>query len=120
MCCLLSAAALGSLGEKLPAEQAAALAQQIVGIMEKTTDRDALSSLGGALGSLPRRMSVDDTISVLKSLVCVGDTRNQVLAGLEQKAARKFDGNLWRAVEWAEEQGIDVRNVPRYPLAAAE
>ena len=65
-------------------------------------------------------MEAEDTSSVLKSIVCVGDTREKVLAGLEKKTGQKFDGNLWKAVKWLEEQGIDVTNVPRLPIISQE
>ena len=113
--------ALGSLGEKLPGEQALALAQQIVAAMEKTTDSDALSSLGKALAALAVRMEAEDTSSVLKSIVSVGDTREKVLAGLGKKTGQEFDGQLWKAVKWLEEEkGIDLQNVPRFPIISEE
>ena len=112
--------ALGSLGEKLPEEQALAGAEQIVAAMEKTTDSYALSSLGQSLGALTVRLQPKDTGSVLKSIVCVGNTREKVLEALEKKAGQEFDGNLWKAVKWLEEQGVDVKNVPRFPIISPE
>ena len=107
--------ALGSLGEKLSAEQAAAGALQIVAAMEKTTNADALSSLSRVLASLGEKLSADEVISILKALVCVGAVREEILAILEKRADQPFDGNLWKAVEWAEDEGIGVERVPRWP-----
>ena len=95
-------------------------AQEIVARMEKTSDTRVLSSLGRALAALAVSMEVKDTSSVLKSMVCVGDTREKVLVGLEKKTGQMFDGNLWKAVEWLEEQGIDVMSVPRFPILSQE
>jgi len=108
--------ALAILGERLPAEQAAVLAHQIVGSMERTTEDYLLVGLGHALGSFAVSMNAEDTIAALKSLVCVGDTRDKVLAGLEKKTGQAFDGRLWKALEWAESQGIDVAKIPRWPI----
>ena len=81
--------------------------------MEKTTSLFDLSSLGDALGSLGERLSPEQAAAVLKFLVCVGEIREKVLEGLEKKSGQKFDGNLWKAVEWLEGEGVDVRNTPR-------
>jgi len=108
--------ALASLGEKLPAEQATAGAQHIVAAMEKTTSGLALDSLGRALGSLGEKLSDDEVISILKSFVCVDAVREEILARLEKKAEQPFDGNLWKAVERAENESIDVKRVPRWPV----
>jgi hypothetical protein len=80
------------------------------------TDAGALSNLGLALGSLGERLSAAEVISILKSIVCVGAVREEALAMLEKKAGQPFDGNLWKAVEWAENEGIDVSHIPRWPV----
>ena len=108
--------ALGGLGENLPIEQAVVGAQYLVAAMEKTADSTGLSSLGEALAALVVSMEITDTSSVLKSLVCVGDTRIKVLEGLEKKTGQTFDGNLWKAVAWLEKQGVDLKSVPRFPI----
>ena len=92
------------------------VAMNFVAAMEKTADPGALSALGEALTALAVRMEVKDTSSVLKSMVCVGDSREKVLVGLEKKTGQTFDGNLWKAIEWLEEQGVDVVSVPRFPI----
>ncbi len=112
--------ALGSLSEELPGEQALVAFQKIVAAMEKTTDADALRSLGEALEVLVPRMASKDTTSVLKATVCVGDTRQKVLTGLEKKAKQKFNSNLWKAVKWLKSEGVDVKNVPRFPIRSPE
>ena len=88
--------------------------------MENTTDADALSSLGRALGSLSAQLNADEVISILKSFVCVGSVREEILVVLEKKAGQPFDGNLWKAVEWAEKEGLDVNDIPRWPVAIEE
>ncbi len=50
------ASGLGSLGEKLPAAQAAPLAQRLVAAMEKTTDSTQLFYLASGLGSLGEKL----------------------------------------------------------------
>ena len=106
--------------ENLPEEKALAGALQIVVAMERTTGSRTLSALGSALDVLTARMEDKDTASVLKSLVCVGDTRDKVLAGLKERTGQEFDGNLWKAVKWLEDQGVDVKNVPRFPIITPE
>jgi hypothetical protein len=61
-------------------------------------------------------MPMEQAVSVLKSMDCIGKTRERLLAALEEKADRKFDGNIWIAVEWLEEQGVNVSDAPRWPL----
>ncbi len=117
--------ALGGLSDKLPPEQAAVGAGQIVAAMKMMTGaRIAFSFSGGVLGelsrvlgSLARILKPKDAVSVLKSVVCLGKPRDEVLLALEKKSGKKFNGSIWKVVEWAEEQGIDVNNVPRFPLA---
>ena len=115
--------AIAELGVLLAANDAdfnKMVAINFVAVMEKTEDSRALFALSKALAALAVRMEVKDTSSVLKSMVCVGDTREKVLAGLEKKTGQKFDGNLWKAVEWLEEQGVDVKSVPRFPVVSRE
>jgi hypothetical protein len=104
--------ALGSLRERLTGEQAVAFARQIVAAMETTTDSDAVDFLSVTLGAVAAAMEAEGASSVLKSIVCVGNTRQKVLAGMEKQAGREFDGNLWKAVTWLEEQGVDVSRTP--------
>ena len=66
------------------------------------------------------RLEPKDTTSVLKSIVCVGNTRAKVLVGLEKKTGQGFYGDLWKAVKWLEEQGIDVKNAPRFPIISPQ
>jgi hypothetical protein len=108
---------LGSLANRLPANRGAELAQQIVAVMERTTEPQELSHLGDALGTMTESLEVRDTISVLKSMPCVGELRTRILSGLEMKTGQAFYDNAWNALAWAERQGIDVENVPLYPLA---
>jgi hypothetical protein len=111
--------ALGSFGENLPAEQASVGAGHIVDAMAKTSAPDALSHLGVALGSLVGNLPAEQATAVLKSLVCVGEVREKVLARLEKKAGLKFNGDLWKAVEWLEGEGVDVKNTPPMESSAA-
>lgn len=105
-----------SLGDRLDANSAAAGAEQILAAMKETTDTHALDSQGHVLGSLDTR----GLMSVLKSTVCVGETRTFVLAAIKQRAGWPIDGDIWMAVAWAKEEGVDVMDekaVPRWPLA---
>ena len=107
------ASALSSLSEKLPGQQTLAGVQQILVTMGNRPDSLALSPLGKAFTALAARIEAKDMPLILKSIVCVGETRKGVLTGLEKKTGKQFDGNLWKAVKWLEEQGIDVKNDPR-------
>jgi hypothetical protein len=108
---------MGSLGSRLPADQAAAGAEQIVAAMERTPASDSIWS---ELDGLLEHMELEDIISVLKSVVCIGGLREMVLTEVEDNAHQSFDNDLWKAVGWAETQqpGI-VENAPRYPLSAS-
>ena len=114
--------ALASLGEKLPSEEATKGAQRIVAAMEKTEDYHpleyrAFDDLGSALASLVKRMKPKDAMSVLKSVVCVEDVRDEVLAELDKRAGGAINGDIWKAVTWAKKEGVDdIKTVPRSPL----
>ena len=63
------ASGLGSLGEKLPAAQAAPLAQRLVAAMEKTTDSNQLRSLASGLGSLGEKLPADQAAAHLARML---------------------------------------------------
>lgn len=110
------ALALGTLGEQLDATSA--VAEQIVAAMKETPEFDELSDVGfAALGALGGKLKNRDLVAVLKSVVCVGEVQNVILRVIKNRAGWETDGNLWMAVKWAEEQGVDVNAVPRWPLA---
>jgi hypothetical protein len=106
--------ALGSLGEKLDATAAKAVAEQIVAAMQETTDSFALSSFNAALESLGGRLETRDILGIMKSVVCVTKFQKGPLTALNAKAVFPADGNLWKAVDWADKQGIDIDAVQRW------
>ena len=118
--CIKDRSALGYvlslLGEKLDAKSAAAVAPWILVAMQDTAAA-ALPDLVNALGSLAKRLEPRDVMSILKLVVCVGETRKVVLAAVKDRAGWKSDGDLWMAIQWAESQGVDVKKGPRWPLA---
>ena len=109
--------ALGGLGEKLDTKSATAGAEQFVAAMQATTNSDALSSLWDALGALAGKLDDDNLLSILKSVVCVGETRKIILDTVKERAKGEADVDVWMAVKWAEAQGVDVDAVSRWPLA---
>lgn len=111
---------LGHSGQSLPAEQVAATAQQVLANMEKATDEYSLNCLSNVLGKLVIHMEAKDVISTLKSVSSVGQVQNTILEELNEKAGGEIAGNLWNAVRWAKEHGVDVENVPRWPLKEEE
>ena len=60
------------------------------------------------------------TIEKLISVGYLCGVREKILRSLEEWAKRKFAGNIWKAVEWAKEHGIDVNNVPRFQQIVSE
>jgi hypothetical protein len=106
--------ALDSLGEKLDATAAKAVAEQIVAAMQETTDSFALSSFNAALESLGGRLETRDILGIMKSVVCVTKFQKGPLTALNAKAVFPADGNLWKAVDWADKQGIDIDAVQRW------
>lgn len=92
----------------LPAAQAATEATVVVARMEGKTNPVELKALTAVLVSLAKRLKGSDVVPILKSLVCVGDVREQVLSAIGVKAQPGFGGTQWSAISWAESQGIDV------------
>jgi hypothetical protein len=76
--------------------------------MQLTTDSHLLDTFETALASLVNHMEYSNVVSVLKAVVCVGTSGDRVLAALEKKSIRTFEGDVWTAVAWAKERGIDV------------
>ena len=114
------AGALGVFGERLPAPEGEAGARHLLLVMETTTDHRDLLDLANGLDDLAQGLNAGQFWSVLKSAVCVGEVRSWILEGLERRTGQGFDGNVWRAVRWAESQRVRVREAPRWPGSALE
>ncbi len=56
-----------------------------------------------AYGKLDDRKRVQAYIDLLRLPLVVGDARKALLDGLDQLAGEKFEGDLWRFVDWATE-----------------
>ena len=66
--------AIGTLGKRLPTQQAAAGAKQIVAAMEKTTDSEKMVSLGGALFSLGEKLPQEQAVAGAERLFAARKT----------------------------------------------
>lgn len=108
--------ALGSLSKKLDAASARAGTEQILAATVKTTDNVSMFSYQRPPESLVSRLETRDLLRVMKSVVCITEIQKELLAALNAKAGLSADGNLWEAVAWAKEQGIDINAVPRSPM----
>jgi len=107
------------LGDKLPADQAEAGAQQIVAVMQKMNHLDQLRSLGEALAHIQTVKIFDypAIVELLKHVLIVGEIRRSILNYVSRDTGQKFDG-LQAFVDWAKEENknLDWESPPRNPL----
>jgi hypothetical protein len=87
----------------------------LIEAVEKTTDSDQLTTLAGALKAVPGKLDRQQLINLLKWPLSVGVLRSTLLDLLEQQTDKKFDGDLWKMVTWAQQNGIDVKSPPKRP-----
>jgi len=74
-----------------------------------------LQSLTKALVAVPRKRNPQQLIDLMKWPTCVGEVRAPLLAKLELQTGQKFEGNVWKMVEWAQVNGYDVKSPPQRP-----
>jgi hypothetical protein len=97
-------------------ERATAAAATIGRLTESQTLPAALLLLSRAAEPLPRRLSDQELVELLKHPLCVGDARRAVLDQLGLQHRRTF-ADQWEFVRFAEEQhlGLDLTSPPRRP-----
>ena len=84
-------------------------AVSLVERMKKETYGEAANSLGVAFARLEPtansnmllRDRIQQYIELLKLPLVVGEGRKALLSSLEKLTHEKFDGNIWRFVDWA-------------------
>ena len=103
------------LGKLEPADAQKASAA-LVAAIEKTTDPNALRTLADGLKAVPGVVGVATLLNLAKFPTCVDDLRAAVLEIIErQNAPAKFEGDVWKMVEWAQQQKppLDVTSPPK-------
>lgn len=83
--------------------------------MEKNINPNGLRFLAEAYTAMPGNRNPQQLIDIMKWPTCVGEVRAPLLAKLEQQTGQKFDGNVWKMVEWAQANGYDVTSPPQRP-----
>jgi hypothetical protein len=109
----LLAGALKAVPGELPAAEAAKIFAQLTASIEKTTAPRQLAALAGVLKAVPGKLDRQELINLLKSPLSVGALRSTLLHMLEQQMGQQFDGNLWKAVIWSQQNGLDVKSPPK-------
>jgi hypothetical protein len=107
------AGALKAVPGELPAAEAAKIFAQLTASIEKTTAPRQLAALAGVLKAVPGKLDRQELINLLKSPLSVGALRSTLLHMLEQQMGQQFDGNLWKAVIWSQQNGLDVKSPPK-------
>ncbi len=103
------------LGKLEPADAQKAYAA-LVAAIEKTTDSSALHALAEGLKAVPGVVDVATLLNLAKFPNCVDDLRAAVLEIIErQNAPAKFEGDVWKMVEWTQQQKppLDVTSPPK-------
>ena len=103
------------LGKLEPADAQKASAA-LVAAIEKTTDPGALRALAEGLKAVPGVVDVATLLNLAKFPNCVDDLRAAVLEIIErQNAPAKFEGDVWKMVEWTQQQKppLDVTSPPK-------
>jgi hypothetical protein len=115
---------LVSLGKKLPPEQAKVAFQRILAFIDNSQNIEGLfdspsqrAALGLGVESIwEPYLGNQELIDVLKLPFCVDGMRAAILKLLAKRAKRDLgQDNVWTAVTWAEEQGLNVRSQPLRP-----
>lgn len=106
------AEALAAMPGKLAPEHADRASAHILAQMEKDNDNHVLAQ---AFAAVPGNRNPQQLIDLMKWPTCVGEVRAPLLAKLEQQTGQKFEGNVWKMVEWAQANGYDVTSPPRRP-----
>jgi hypothetical protein len=88
---------------------------QILVAVDKTTDPRHLDALGRALIAVSSPIDSQQLINLLKRPVSVGVLRHALLYILGEQTGQKFDRNIWKMVEWAQQNGLDVKSPPKRP-----
>jgi hypothetical protein len=101
-------------GELAPTD-AQRVSAQILAAVDKTTDPRHLDALGRALIAVPSPIDSQQLINLLKRPVSVGVLRDALLYILGEQTGQKFDRNIWKMVEWAQQNGLDVKSPPKRP-----
>ena len=91
----------------------------LIEVTQRTTHPDALLALVNVLRAVPGNIEPGVVIEILKRPSCCGEARRILLDILERsEGAIKFDGDLWKAVQWADSQR-DADGKPRFDLRQA-
>jgi len=106
---------LKAVAEKVPPTEAPKIFAQLTAAIEKTTDPGQLGALAGALKAVPGKLDRQQLINLLKWPLSVGVLRSTLLDLLEQQTDKKFDGDRWKMVTWAQQNGLDVKSPPKRP-----
>ena len=77
--------------------------------------REQLHALAEVLKAVPGSVDLQILIDLLKWPTSVGILRFTLLEMGERQTHQKFDGNLWKMVEWAQKEGLDVKSPPKRP-----
>ena len=113
--CALAEGLTAVLGKLEPADAQKAYAA-LVAAIEKTTDTHALGALAEGLKALPGGVDIATLLNLAKFPNCVDDLRAAVLEIIErQNAPAKFEGDVWKMVEWTQQQKppLDVTSPPK-------
>lgn len=65
-------------------------------------------NIAKTLMKFPVQEDAQNLIDVLKWPNCIRDCESSILRHIENRYNKKFSGNIWSAVEWAEGQGFDT------------
>jgi hypothetical protein len=103
-------------GKLEPADAQKASAALLAAIEKTTTDPGALRELAEGLKALPGGVDIATLLNLAKFPNCVDDLRAAVLEIIErQNAPAKFEGDVWKMVEWTQQQKppLDVTSPPK-------
>ena len=105
---------LAVLAEKLTNRQAVRATSKILVAIENAESIADAEQLFEPLVAIADAMDVEHSLSILQSTVCVNDFRVRILEVLERKSGEKFGGDLWRALDWADKEGIKLDGLHDY------
>jgi hypothetical protein len=103
----------------LPYQLTPQVAEQIAAhlkeVMERTHSLGNIRGYSESLKLIADKISPQTLVNLLKMPFCIEDCPTVILNSLEQRSQQKFEGDRWKMVEWAKQQGLDVESLPVRP-----
>lgn len=84
-------------------------------VIDRAWATSQFEPMEGGLSAFAGNVDAQTLIDFLKWPSCADRVRARTLSLLEERTGQSFGGNVWRAVSWAQANGLDVATPPQRP-----